>query len=458
MSKDWFEKALRDNYPAEAHDFDTDAAWSALEARRRKNRRRPFAFWWVSAAGVVLLGAAVLFWYSPGSDETLPLQKLQSAPGVSQQESVVAADKSPNESPLAVLQNAGIRADVAVPSETPVRSATTTFGAKRRSSAPNPATPVRFRNASPAQSAPVVSGNTVSAQPATVSLSAPAGETRMDHPPKAATAMLPFLEQEIQPVVFNTDAEPEFPAFFGDAEKRRKSKEPRWWIGVSAHYGLSLVSRTGLGDYLKQRDTEETALDLFQAGLDFRRRVGSRYFLQTGLYFAQWTDVRERNFKETYTTIDSNYIVAQIVRANGTVENVYGMADIIHIRTVTQETYNRYRHIELPLLAGISLPVGTQWRFEASAGPAIGLLSTRAGAIADFQSTGDLTLKNAPYRNSATLSGIARAEWLYTTRGWAAGISIMGRTALNNWTESNPAFSEKRSAIGAGVVFRKALR
>jgi hypothetical protein len=460
MSKDWFEKALRDNYPAEAHDFDTDAAWSALEARRRKNRRRPFAFWWVSAAGVVLLGAAVVFWYNSGTDETLPLQKLQSAPGVSQQEPVAEVNESPNESPVTVLQSTGISADVAVSSETPVRPTTATFGTKRRASAPNPATPVSSRNAFPAQPATVVSGNTASAQPATaMSLSAPAGETRTTEiQSKTALPMLPLLEQEIQPAISNTDAEPEFPAFFGNAEKRRKSKEPRWWIGVSAHYGLSLVRRTGLADYLKQRDTEETALDLFQTGLDFRRRLGSRYFVQTGLYFAQWTDVRERNFKETYTTIDSNYIVAQIVRANGTVENVYGMADIIHIRTVTQETYNRYRHIELPLLAGISLPVGEQWRFEASAGPAIGLLSTRVGAIADFQSTGDLPLKNAPYRNSATLSGMARVEWLYSTRGWAAGISIMGRTALNNWTESNPAFSEKRSAIGAGLVFRKALR
>ncbi|MBK9335650.1 MAG: hypothetical protein IPM98_03275 [Lewinellaceae bacterium] len=458
MSKDWFEKALRDNYPAEAHDFDTDAAWAALEARRRKKRRRPFLFWWVSAIGVMLLGAAVLRWHTSGSDETLPRLELQSAPVASQQEPVAAVDKSPNESPLAVQQNVSINAHVAVPSETPVRPSATTFRAKRRATAPPPATPVI--SPSPTRSGPIVSGNVVSVQSiAAIPLPAPAGETHATEiQTKAVFAMLPLPEQDIQPVISNTDAEPELPAFYGDAKKRRKSKEPRWWIGVSAHYGLSLVSRTGLADYLKQRDTEETALDLFQTGLDFRRRVGSRYFVQTGLYFAQWTDVRERNFQETYTTLDSNYLIARIIRTDGTVENVYGPADITHIYTRTQETYNRYRHFELPLLAGISLPVGTQWRFEASAGPAIGLLSTRSGAIADFQNGDDLPLKNAPYRNSATVSGIARVEWLYATRGWAAGISILGRTALTNWAESNPAFSEKRSAIGAGLVFRKALR
>jgi len=263
------------------------------------------------------------------------------------------------------------------------------------------------------------------------------------------------LLRAIPPVAF-AGTEPAFPTYFANAPKRRTPKTPNWWLGASAYYSLSSVRRTGLY-YVQLRADEETALDVLHTGLDVRRRIGNRYFWQTGLYFTQWTDRRTTIFNETYTEMDSNYLVARILRSDGTIENVYGAAEIQRTLTFTRETYNRYRHVEVPILAGLSLPAGARWRFDVSAGPVIGLLGTRSGVIRHISGMGTQPLPDAPYRNSATIAGAVRIEWLYATRDWSAGIGIMGRMALSDWAETNPYFSEKRSAIGAGVVFRRAL-
>lgn len=264
------------------------------------------------------------------------------------------------------------------------------------------------------------------------------------------------LYRAIPPVAL-VSAVPALPTYFANAPKRRKPKAPNWWLGASAYYGLSNVQRNGQADYVAIRAEQETALDLLQGGLDLRRRLGKQAFVQTGIYFTQWTDRRTTIFKETYTEMDSNHLVTRILRSDGSIENVYGPVEIQHIRTLTQEQYNRYRHLEVPILAGLSLPVGTRWRFDVSAGPVIGLLGTRSGGVQRVSGMGTQPLSDAPYRNSATIAGTVRLEWLYATRDWSAGIGIMGRTALNDWAKANPYFSEKRSAIGAGVVFRRAL-
>jgi len=130
----------------------------------------------------------------------------------------------------------------------------------------------------------------------------------------------------------------------------------------------------------------------------------------------------------------------------------------MHVRTITEETYNRYNHLEVPLLAGVSLPVGGRWRLDGALGPVLGILSSRSGTISGGPDGSKLPLEDAPYRNGLTFSGMLRLKWMYATPDWSAGIGIMGRMALNDWAETNPFFSEKRHALGAGLVFRKSIR
>lgn len=468
MSKDWFEKSLRENYPSEVHDFDADAAWAALEARRRNKRRRPFVFWWTAVLGMLLLGAAGLALWQPGKDERpAPIPGLKPpAAQLTQKPPVADLKKVSNHSVVAepIVRQVGQESSRATPDPNPLPRAgllssearLTNYSSDEYVAKQDIAYHTRPRIH------PTINS---SQEPPSDELNSPSprGEVLGEGPTHSGSQhpipILSFLEPQIPILGHATQDLPEPPGFLlGELKKRPKFKMPRWWIGASVHYGLSNVSRSGMSDYLKKRDSEETALDMFQAGFDIRRRLGSRFFLQTGVYFTQWTDARERVFKETFTVADSNYLIARLIKADGSVEDIYGAAELVHTRTVTEETYNRYSHLELPLLAGVSLPVGGRWRLDGSVGPVFGLLAFRSGTISGNLNGAQIPLEDAPYRNSLTFSGMLRLEWTYATQDWAAGVGLMGRMALNDWAETNPLFSEKRHAIGAGLVFRKALR
>lgn len=514
MNKDWFEQRLRSNYPDEAHDFDADAAWARLQARRQK-RRRPFGFWWWGA-GLLLTLVGWGLWQGISMNSDSPNRSLAaehtgsrgdheaartSSAGFGQDLQDLQDNRSGGSAARTSLdgfgqdlqdlqdnrsggsaQNPVNRVDPVENTPTPVHLAATRAAA-RGGSAQNPVNLVNpvENTLNPVQATPepwlclfcpphtCLSEGTCpryEGKPARVALvertdsfgTTNAASTEHTPPTLGGTAAnLALLEKTVSLPTRTAAERPTLPSFAEEPLKHRKPKEPRWWIGASAHYGLQAAQRSGTANYVTKRAAEETTLDWFQAGAAVRRRLNSRVFLQTGISFAQWTDARKNRTQEFYTVVDTNYLVARIIRADGTTEDIYAPVELTGVRTVTAERYNRYRHLEVPLLAGISLPVGTHWRLEGAAGPAIGLWSARSGTMLDVSGTGEVPLPQAPYRNSATLAGLARVEWLYAGCDWSAGVGLMGRVSLNAWTSANPAFSEKRHAVGVGLVFRKAL-
>ena len=451
MSKDWFEQSLRDKYPESAPDFDLNMAWKSLEARRQEKRRKPLFFIWTVLAGIILLSGLGLMAakqydnQSPALETVDPIAQRQNLPAVTPAQNISESNavySSPQENSPATSNKPAYDAGKAVekielPENEQQQGHTASFNAKN--------TLYQY----PRSQANSLEKPTIQTIPA-------------ENPNLATVAILSALEAPAIPLFSTTRANKlpvratEATALADKRRKKRRSKEPNWWLGAAAFYGINTASRTGDAEYLDLRKTEETTLDVFQAGLDFRRRLTGNLFLQSGIYLSQWTDVRKFSFQEAYTVVDSNYLISQIILADGSVQNVYGPADIIHIRNHTEEAYNRYRHIELPLLAGYSQPLGNQWKIDLAAGPVFGLLSTRSGSILTDANTRS-ALDDAPYRNSGTLSGMARIEWLYHTEKWAAGVGLMGRTSFNSWSTSNPVFTEKRSAVGAGLVFRYGL-
>ncbi|MEQ1745896.1 MAG: hypothetical protein ABMA02_10745 [Saprospiraceae bacterium] len=453
MNKDWFDQTLRDKYPAEASDFDTDAAWAALQARRGRKRRRA-AFWWFAGASIATLGAAVLFWpkaeQQPGIQKTTvpvataaPVVEKTTAPSTA----AVVNPSVPSNTPKTALENKSGRSE-------PKMVATQQATVKTQP----PVTNTSLLNA------PVLDDNTQSSQePAVGSIAEKASHFA---PTTTPSESLPssFAIQPLENKAFVVTSEvssehPLFATYWLGEKKKNKPNTARWWLGASAHYGLASVYRDGdTGAYIENRKSEETALDMIQAGLDLRYYIKPNFFLQTGLYFTQWTDVRERIFQENYTVRDSNYLIGTLIKADGSVQNIYGPVDIAHIYTSTAETYNRYRHIEVPLLAGVSIPSGGKWRFECAAGPVFGVFSSHSGTVLGLNGNAHIPLQDGPYRNAGTVSGMMRLEWVYAGNGWSAGIGVMGRIGLTDWAASDQAFTEKRHAVGTGLVFRKALR
>ncbi|MFN0015929.1 MAG: hypothetical protein ACKVU2_15405 [Saprospiraceae bacterium] len=481
MNKDWFDQTLRDKYPAEASDFDTDSAWSALQARRGRKRRR-VAFWWFTGAGFVLLGAAVLLWpkaqQQSGSQKTTvpvataaPIIEEITAPSTA----VVVNPSLSSNSPKTAFENKAGQSEpemvVVVNPSLSSNSPKTAFENKAGRSEPEivAAQQAIVKNQplstnTSLHNSPASDDNTrLTQEPAVGSITEKASHFAPTTTPSESnysSVVIQPLENKAFVVTSEFSSEcPPFATYLFGEKKRSMPKTARWWLGASAYYGLSSVYRhDDIGVYAQNRKSEETALDMIQAGLDLRYHLKPNFFLQTGLYFTQWTDVRERIFQENYTVRDSNYLIGSLIKADGSVQNIYGPVDIVHIHTSTAETYNRYRHIELPLLAGVSLPAGGKWRFECAAGPVFGVLSNHSGTILGLDGNTNMPLQDGPYRNGGTISGMMRLEWVFAGNGWSAGIGVMGRIGLTDWAASEQAYTEKRHAVGAGLVFRKALQ
>jgi tRNA G46 methylase TrmB len=61
MSKNWFEQNLNKKLSGSAEDFDLDASWKAIQAKRSKKKRRVIYFWFVLPAVLILLAGGSLY-------------------------------------------------------------------------------------------------------------------------------------------------------------------------------------------------------------------------------------------------------------------------------------------------------------------------------------------------------------------------------------------------------------
>jgi hypothetical protein len=239
-------------------------------------------------------------------------------------------------------------------------------------------------------------------------------------------------------------------------EKRRPSKKQYWSIGLQAGYGLNAVTRKGAADFVQAREQEEQSLDMIQAGLVIRRQLSKRWLVQSGIQYAQWTDVRRRSQESSSTRPDSNLLLRQIKYPDGSIKNIYGPGEVTVVLKTEEERYNRYRQLELPLLVGATLPFGQHWQLEVSSGLALGLLSRTSGSAT--VSGQDRPLSSLPYRNAGTLSFQGGFACMYNRPQWSVGLTLWGRTGLNSSTASSALFTEKRSSLGLGIVLLRAIR
>ncbi|MBK8192276.1 MAG: hypothetical protein IPK76_03455 [Lewinellaceae bacterium] len=209
-------------------------------------------------------------------------------------------------------------------------------------------------------------------------------------------------------------------------------------------------------DYMQARAQEEETLDMFQLGLDARRKLRGPWFVQAGIQYVQWTDVRRIDRETVSSRLDSNLLLSRIIYPDGSIEEIYDAGIVTVVQTATEERYNRYRHIELPVMVGAAIPVGQRWRIDVSAGLAFGLYSRPSGTATIGTAT--KTLNTLGYRNAGAISGQTQLAWMYNNPNWSAGLLLTGRSGLTQSTRTNAAFTEKRHALGLGIVLRRTIR
>ncbi|MCB9331651.1 MAG: hypothetical protein H6574_11245 [Lewinellaceae bacterium] len=432
MNKDSFDKALKNKLPDSAADFDVEAAWTDLELRRRKQPKRRGLVWWFWAAGfALLLGGGATWWWSAQpvakqittGDQIISDDRVSKGDHGSADDHVFAGDRKGRP-----------------------------YGASHVIETPSPANDIQPATEKP-ETSHIPNASDATTVRSTVGATLAVAQHKADTHPLAIVKPQPVAKPK-------SVAKPEFSlkpvAQIPPAERYKRRKAPKWSVGAQVIFGTNQVRRSGMPDYVAVRNQEEKTLDMFQGGLDVRRQLNRHLFIQTGIQYAQWTDVRRSVQTTESTRPDSNLLLERIIYPDGSIENVFGPGEVKVLSTTKATRYNRYRHIEVPVVAGLAFPVGSRWQLEAAAGLAIGLVSRHSGSA----TIGDQTfaLDDLPYRNSGTLSATGSIAWMYRNSRWAAGLALMGRSELTSSTGDRNLFTEKRWSAGMGLVLRRMLR
>ncbi|MBK7426883.1 MAG: hypothetical protein IPI60_07550 [Saprospiraceae bacterium] len=246
----------------------------------------------------------------------------------------------------------------------------------------------------------------------------------------------------------------DLPLFDAEIQSKKPVKKTSgYWIGATAMYCLQSINRTGPEDFYASRQKEEESLDLIQAGFEFGVKLNKHFSLQTGLNYIQYTDKRTYENTALYSVIDSNFLISKILKADGSMQDIYGVAEIPYVREINETSYNRYRHMELPVILSWEYNLKSNFAIRAGAGISLGLISSRSGSISDNNNS-QISLSQAPYKSQGQVAGLLRLEWMYTKPGWSAGIVLQGRSDLINQLKANAGYDERRSAYGFGLAYR----
>ncbi|MCB0524153.1 MAG: hypothetical protein KDC86_06500 [Saprospiraceae bacterium] len=445
MNKDSFEKGLKNSLPGSVHDFDPDAAWDALEARRKKPKRRGLV--WYFAGAALLLGFLIAGW-SLNKDSVVKEPGLKVAESIEKTEPLneqKLRTKSPEKAVAEHAEKPMVEQKLAITTKTE------SISANQSASVFNAKPP--FTDESDLKEASISTSQIESPEVSILS-AVNSSETSvvLTNLPIARLEKLPCMYPE--PIVYVSPKAPECSkSYISTNPKKRKTREQKWWIGAQAIYGANMVQRKGDAGYLETRQREETPLDLMQAKLTISRRLNKRLYVSTGLQFAQWTDVRRYSQVEVQSETVPNMLLRQVIQADGSIEDFYGPGTITIQRVTESQSYLRYQQLELPLLLGLTARAGKHWAYDVSAGGLVSLYGHYSGNVSGV--SGEQSLSSLSYRKSGAVSLQGQFSCLYKTSKGAIGLTLSGRTGLNGMTSSDAVFEERRSSLGVGVLLRR---
>lgn len=154
-------------------------------------------------------------------------------------------------------------------------------------------------------------------------------------------------------------------------------------IYASPDYARKTINNSGGVDeaFLKRKDSTESSRLSFSAGFRLTKTFGDNFFIKAGLQFSQINEkfsYRSENERNQTTVIT----IRKVLLTTGDTLMVRDTSIVVQIGYRVKTTYNRYRSIDVPLIAGY------QWgndNFKAavSAGAILNLYSWQKGESLD---------------------------------------------------------------------------
>lgn len=508
MKNEWFDQQFRDQYNHQSSPIDLDDAWSALE-QRRKSKKSSFVWRWTTLTLLlmIVISGAILFFRSGkagdpvtrsiASDtaikqESKNISSSESHASLSREKAIesINADRDPESITQTIAQR-----EKYLPSQGEKNKKSDFFTSKNTDNNLSDNTIFnqqnqRFDNAwtnalnnnlafenrytNPTETVANEKENyqiferesTISDDENSTQITSKLHKEFVADNENPAEEIVPSGIQnvsEIQPTnplesgVSGDEIIPHNESPDNVSDQPVKTLFPRWAIGITAGYGTNKVSLDGKDSgTVDRRKSEEHPLDLITVGGDVRYYLTKKVFLQSGIYYTQFTDRREASWEQTTTFEDSNYLLERTILIDGTIEEIYGPAILQRIVSFNEVIHNRYRSLQIPVAIGYSIPLSRQWLLNVQGGIGVNIWHHSSGAVTDGSNR--ISLGDAGYRTWGTLDALGRFEVCYRLNipGWYLGVGGYGQTGLTDRI-SDDAMGERRHSFGGQFVIRKVL-
>ena len=228
----------------------------------------------------------------------------------------------------------------------------------------------------------------------------------------------------------------------------------------SPDYAKKTINNSGGVDetFLRRKDSSESGRLSFTAGFRLTKTLGENFLIKAGLQYSQINEkfsYRSENERNQTTVIT----IRKILLTTGDTLMVRDTSTIVQIGYRIKTSYNHYRSIDVPLIAGY------QWgndnlKASVSAGVILNLYSWQKGESLDtsyvpveFNKNGDRTFKRnigvGLFTGFSVLKKAGKSTWLFA--------EPYLRYNVSNITNNKSIFNQKFDVAGLNIGIRYKL-
>ncbi|MFK8009326.1 MAG: hypothetical protein AB8H03_23395 [Saprospiraceae bacterium] len=459
MKQEWLDKNLDDKLGDYDSPMDLESAWESLQAKReepkKKKKNRFFFFWVIFGLFTIGVGGSHFF-FNNGNDHTYinTIPKLEDKLENENQHfgKIEKASPTPLNSKNTTLQNV----DKNITTKTKTIQNTRknkSFENQNYSTPKNAKTNVDANPLfSKTKNNAVSDVNLDSSEKSNENFISP----NQDEANKAITIDSTIPQREVQPiaVLFLPSLEPNLlnlsrqenleilnPSYAGIPILYPPTASTPNYFGIAAGYGIH-----SKGQVLPQ----ENSLDAITVNAFYEHRFGrTNWFFKTGINYDQFIKKMETTTELPFSEEDDDQLITVNHFKNGTVQNIYGVADVSKIEKTTSKNFNRYRLISIPMIMGYDLISLNRASLQVEGGI--------ARSIFGFHSGKDFDLIDSDFEKRGVWQGLYGLNFNFRT-GTRTNIftSLKGNYHFNNIGKSDQLDMEKfrLQQIQIGLKFR----
>lgn len=403
MQEDHTYKSWKEVFDGAESPMDLDAAWSALEAKRKPKRRFAF-FWWWGAGLVLLVVAALAFWPQP----TIDAFRIPGA-DLSTQANWTNSSVAPVATEMKENLNTNTRV---IPN---ITSNSTSKPGAINSLAQNQIGFDRIEN-----------------------------RIKMQLPTRASLRNLPPLPpsnilQVQHPISTIRSADP--------AMEIIPPTSSGWSIGFGLSYAKSFRTLSAndpdIQDWLNKRADGEEILDQQQFQMYVEKALGKQFFVRLGYRFNNRVDRLEEQIAFENIVFIEDQLLEVVNFADGSTEEIYGPLELTEFNRAGITNYQRTQTHSLDFSVGYALSLNARLRTRWTLGASYGFFNQKRGR--SYAKDLDIGTYSAFAANDFRSSGVweALASWevayavpggIDLTAGLSAG-TMLNSVAQNKWTE-----------------------